>query len=131
MNLPTSAESFADRALRGFARRARLPEVATRAVLQALKLLGLTVGLEIAQRRNSGEPLQRFVAESNFSKSLQGAQEEISAILADQLERAFLHHRTQYAPDLRFCILKIQRFLQWSDDETAHQFRVSPATIAR
>ncbi len=58
MPQPASTDSFADRTLHALGKRCQLPQSAIRAVLQVQRLLELAIGVEIAQRRKTPEPLQ-------------------------------------------------------------------------
>ena len=89
---PSSPDSFPGKAL--WARGKRRPPSAIRAVLQAYRLLGLAFGVEIAERRNSDDPLQRVLAEARLKKLLLGAYQEACAILGEHLDKIHQSRRS-------------------------------------
>lgn len=129
-NAPTP-DDFADHALRDIADRHGLPEPALDAVLEAHRLLGLTLGAELAERRNHHDPLQNAVADEKLDRTLLHAYQEIASILVEHVQKIHRNHRAHYSPELRFRILRVKSLLGWTQKETAGCFDVASNTVAR
>jgi transposase InsO family protein len=125
-----SSDSFADRSLRALGKR-QWPGRALRAVLKAQRLLGLAIGLEIAERRYTPEPLPRAVADAKLSDCLLRAYQEVCRILGEHLDKVHESRRPHYSPEQRYRILRVKSLLGSSREEAADLFRVSASTIAR
>jgi hypothetical protein len=123
----TSPDAFADRALRNFADRTS--HEALGAVLEAHRLLGLTLGVEIAERRNHDDALQNAVADGRLYQTLLHAYQEIASILIDHIQKIHRSHRAHYSPEQRFRILRVRGLLGWTQNQTAGCFDVAPIRL--
>ncbi len=126
-----SPDKFADRALSDLADRHAFPETALDAVLEAHRLLGLTLGAEIAQRRNENDPLPNAFADLKLHQTLLHAYQQIASILIEHVQKIHQNHRAHYSPEHRFRILRVKSLLGWSHTEAAGCFDVASHTIAR
>jgi len=126
-----SHDEFADLALRSIAHQHSLPEPALEAVLEAHRLLGLSLGVEIAERRNHDDALQNAVADGRLYQTLLHAYQEIASILVDHVQKIHRSHRAHYSPEQRFRILRVKGLLGWTQNQTAGCFDVATNTVAR
>ena len=126
-----TADEFSDRVLLDCAKRQRLPDRALAAVLEAHRLLGLTLGVEIAERRNESDLLQNAVADRRVFHLFIHAYQEMASILLEHVQKIHESHRAHYSPEMRFRILRVKQLLVWTQEETAKRFDVAPNTIAR
>lgn len=126
-----SADEVADRALLDFAHRKGYREQALKAVLEAHRLLGLTLGAEIAERRNQNDPLQNAVVDRTLYQTLLHTYQEIASILIEHVQKIHENHRAHYSPEQRFRILQVKSLLGWTQKETASCFDVASNTIGR
>ena len=131
MSLQPSADALEDRALQTVAKKSRFPTSAVQALLHAQRLLGLAFGVEIAERRSSGERLQQAYGEAKLDRVLLRAFQEVATILGEHLDKVHESRRPHYSPELRYRILRVKSFLGFSQSEIARLFRVAPTTIAR
>jgi putative transposase len=127
--MPSS--TFADRVLVSLIKRRHLSQLALRAVLKANQLLGLTFGLQLAEKRDSGEPWQVAFAQCKEHDFLGLAFQEAADILGLRWDKVPDKRRPQYSPELRYRILRFKALLALSPEETARLFRLAPGTIAR
>ncbi len=126
-----TGSSYTDRIIISLAKRKNLDRVALRSLMKANELLGLAIGVRIAEIRDSGEPLQEAFAESEVQALQARAFEEICQILGQRWDKIPDLRRPQYTPQLRFRILRLKRLPALSNEETARYFRVSDGTISR
>jgi hypothetical protein len=83
-----SPDHFTDQALENLADHHAVPESALEAVLEAHRLLGLSLGTEIAKRRNRCDSLQNAVANAKLLESLLNAYREVAEILIEHVRRS-------------------------------------------
>jgi len=104
---------------------------ALRALIKATRLLGLACGTQLAQYRNSREPLQAAFADVRRLALVARCYEAISRILAERWHKVPERRRPHYTPHLRFQILELKSLLGLSQKETARLFAISANTVAR
>lgn len=131
LSVDRPADEFSDRVLLDCAKRQRLPDRALVAVLEANRLLGLTLGVELAERRNETDPLQNAVADRKVFQLILHAYQKIASILLEHVQKIHESHRAHYSPELRFRILRVKKLLVWTQEEAAKRFDVASNTIAR
>jgi transposase InsO family protein len=102
-----------------------------RALLRANELLGLALGLRLAELRDSREPLQAAFSQAETNLFLARTYEEVARILAARWEKIPDKRRPQYTPEQRYRILRLKKLLSWSNQHTAALFCVASGTIAR
>ena len=123
--------SRAEELLASLATHSDLDPDALRALIKATRLLGLTCGTQLAEYRNSGEPLQIAFADLRRFALLARCYEAVSQILSDRWQKVPERRRPHYTPQLRFQILELKSFLGLSQKETAQLFAISRNTVAR
>ena len=104
---------------------------ALRALIKATRLLGLACGAQLAQYRNSDEPLQIAFADVRRLAILTRCYEAVSRILSERWQKIPERRRPHYTPHLRFQILELKSLLGLSQKETAQLFAISRNTVAR
>ncbi|MGH9461204.1 MAG: transposase [Vicinamibacteria bacterium] len=104
---------------------------ALRALIKATRLLGFACGAQLAEYRNSGEPLQMVFAEVRRLALLARSYETVSRIQAERWQKVPERRRPHYTPYLRFQILELKSLLGLSQKETAQLFAISRNTVAR
>ncbi len=123
--------SDAERLLVALANHPDLDPDALRALLKATRLLGLACGAQLAQYRNSEEPLQVAFADVRRLALLARCYEAVSRILSERWQKIPERRRPHYTPHLRFQILELKSLLGLSQKETAQLFAISRNTVAR
>ena len=123
--------SFLDRAVLSIARTRGLDTIAMKALIKASELLGLALGIRLAELRDSEDPLQAAFADGQASFLLANCFQEVSELLAFRWDKLPDRQRPQYTPEQRFRILRLKKLSLWTQDETARRFRVSVQTVAR
>jgi hypothetical protein len=123
--------SYTDRVIVSLTKRCHLDRLAVRALMKTHQLLGLALGLRLAELRDSDEPLESVFAYGELQALQARLFQEASQILAERWDKIPDRQRPQYRPELRYRILRLKKLLAWSREETATTFRVSPGTIAR
>ncbi len=76
-----TGSSYTDRIIITLAKHRNLDRMALRALMKANELLGLAVGVRLAEIRDSGEPLQEAFAEGEFQALQARSFQEICKIL--------------------------------------------------
>ena len=123
--------SDAERLLVTLANHPELNPDALRALIKATRLLGLACGTQLAQYRNSDEPLQIAFADVRRLAILTRCYEAVSRILSERWQKIPERRRPHYTPHLRFQILELKSLLDLSQKETAQLFAISRNTVAR
>ena len=123
--------SGAEKLLASLATHPDLDPDALRALLKATRLLGLSLGTQLAQYRNSGEPLQMAFADVRRLVLVAHGYETASRIHAERWQKVPERRRPHYTPHLRFQILELKSLLGLSQRETAQLFAISTNTVAR
>jgi len=123
--------SYAEKLLVSLTTHRDLAPDALRALIKATRLLGLACGTQLAQYRNSGEPLQAAFADVQRLALVARCYEAISRILAERWQKVPERRRPHYTPQLRFQILELKSLLGLSQKETAQLFAISRNTVAR
>jgi transposase InsO family protein/DNA-binding transcriptional regulator YiaG len=120
-----------ERLLLAAVRHPRVDRVAMKALLRANDLLGMALGVRLAELRDSDDRLERVFAESEASAVYAKLMEERGDILAERWDRIPEGRRPHYRPLQRYRILRLKSLLALSRQATARLFRVSEFTIAR
>jgi len=123
--------SCAEQLLGSLAAHPDLNSDALRALMKATRLLGLTCGIQLAEYRNSSEPLQIAFADLRRLALMARCYEAISQILSERWQKVPERRRPHYTPHLRFQILELKTLLGLSQKETAQLFAISRNTAAR
>ena len=121
----------AEKLLASLATHPDLDPDALRALLKATRLLGLSLGTQLAQYRNSGEPLQMAFADVRRLVLVAHGYETASRIHAERWQKVPERRRPHYTPHLRFQILELKSLLGLSQKETAQVFAISTNTVGR
>src|SRR3989304_7606011 len=123
--------SWAEKLLISLATQPDLDPVALRVLIKATRLLGLACGTQLAQYRNSREPLQAAFADVRRLALLARCYEAVSRILAERWQKVPERRRPHYTPHLRFQILELKALLALPQKETAQLFAIATTTVAR
>ena len=123
--------SDAERVLVSLANHPDLDPDALGALIKATRLLGLACGAQLAEYRNSAEPLQIAFADVRRLAMLARCYEAVSRILSERWQKIPERHWPHYTPHLRFEILELKSLLALSQKETAQLFAISRNTVAR
>ena len=120
-----------DRLFVSLVKSPRVERLALRALLRANELLGFTLGVRLAEFRDAEEPMQNIFAQSETNALQARLFHEIAEILAARWDKIPDKRRPQFAPEMRYRILRIKKLLALSAEETARSFRVTPGTVSR
>jgi len=123
--------SRAEELLASLATHPDLDPDALRALIKATRLLGLSLGTQLAQYRNSGEPLQMAFADVRRLVLVARGYETASRIVGERWQKVPERRRPHYTPQLRFQILELKSLLGLSQKETAQLFAISTNTVGR
>jgi len=108
--------SRAEELLASLATHPDLDPDALRALIKATRLLGLSLGTQLAQYRNSGEPLQMAFADVRRLVLVARGYETASRIVGERWQKVPERRRPHYTPQLRFQILELKS-LPWAFPE--------------
>ncbi len=100
--------TYADRIILSLAKRKNLQRLALHALMKANEMLGLALGVRLAELRDSEEPLQQAFAESEVHALQARLYHEIADILGARLDKIPERRRPQYTPQQRYRILRIK-----------------------
>jgi transposase InsO family protein len=125
------ASPYAERLFLSLATHRALDPVALRALVKATRLFGLACGAQLADYRNSGEPLQVAFADFRLQAMLARHYQAVARILAERWQKIPERRRPHYTPHQRFEILQLKSLMALSQKETAQLFAISRSTVAR
>ncbi len=123
--------SDAERLLVSLANHSDRDADALRALIKATRLFGLVSGSQLAQYRNSGEPLQIAFADLRVLAMEARHFQAVAQLLAKRWQKIPERRRPHYTPHQRFQILELKSLMALSQKETAQLFAISKNTVAR
>jgi len=124
-------DSRLDRMVLSMARHRGLDRPLLAVLRRASELLGLVIGMRIAQMRDTGEPVLALASKVETQAVLLKALTAAMEVLGSRWDKLPASERPHFTAEQRYRILWIKDLFALSLVEAARMFRVDKSTIAR